>query len=417
MGDAKFQIFCETEFYTTVEPDNSYVQKIGLTWEMLGFRCICYQLKWNYGNTIRTIGHVCSSRFCETEFYMTVKPGNSYVQKIGLTWEMLGFRCICYQLKWNYGKTIMTIGHYKEAEVLDIDALNNTRRAGRSVLFFNRVPKVGSQTFMELLRRLSMRNGFSFNRDRVQRVETIRLAPIEQVQLATMVSSYAEPSVYIKHVCFTNFTEFNLPQPIYINIVRDPVERVISWYYYVRAPWYYVERKQIFPDLPLPDPNWLKKDFESCVLKADRECRYLEGEIHEGIGDHRRQTLFFCGHSEKCTPFNTVGALERAKMAVEKHYAVVGVLEDVNTTLTVLENYIPRFFRGATDVYYDEVNAFTRINRNFFKPPVSEEVKDMVRSNFTREIEFYQFCKQRLYKQLRALKLTKSTPMFESNSL
>lgn len=94
---------------------------------------------------------------------------------------------------------------------------------------------------------------------------------------------------------------FHLPEPIYINVVRDPVERVISWYYYVRAPWYYVERKQIFPDLPLPDPNWLKKDFESCVLKGDRECRYLEGEVHEGIGDHRRQTLFFCGHSEKCT--------------------------------------------------------------------------------------------------------------------
>ncbi|XP_026675255.1 heparan sulfate 2-O-sulfotransferase pipe isoform X2 [Ceratina calcarata] len=303
---------------------------------------------------------------------------------------------------------------YGEAEALDVDALNNTKRADRKVLFFNRVPKVGSQTFMELLRRLSLRNGFSFNRDRVQRVETIRLAPIEQLQLARMVSSYSEPSVYIKHVCFTNFSEFNLPRPIYINVVRDPVERVISWYYYVRAPWYYVERKQIFPDLPLPDPNWLKKDFESCVLKGDRECRYLEGEIHEGIGDHRRQTLFFCGHSEKCTPFNTVGALERAKMAVEKDYAVVGVLEDLNTTLTVLENYIPEFFRGATEVYYDESNAFTRINRNLFKPSVSEEVKDLVRSNFTREIEFYQFCRQRLYKQSKALKQRRPTLVSDS---
>lgn len=71
---------------------------------------------------------------------------------------------------------------HEAPEVLDIGALNNTRRADREVLFFNRVPKVGSQTFMELLRRLSIRNAFSFNRDRVQRVETIRLAPIEQVR-------------------------------------------------------------------------------------------------------------------------------------------------------------------------------------------------------------------------------------------
>lgn len=37
------------------------------------------------------------------------------------------------------------------------------------------------------------------------------------------------------------------------------MERVISWYYYVRAPWYFVERKRAFPDLPLPNPNWLRK--------------------------------------------------------------------------------------------------------------------------------------------------------------
>ncbi|XP_018323063.1 heparan sulfate 2-O-sulfotransferase pipe [Agrilus planipennis] len=283
--------------------------------------------------------------------------------------------------------------------------INNTRNAQQDIVFFNRVPKVGSQMFMELIKRLSIRNDFGFNQDRVQRVETIRMDTEDQARLAALVSIYTPPGVYIKHVCFTNFSEFGFPEPIYINIVRDPIERVISWYYYVRAPWYYVERKLAFPDIPLPDPKWLKKDFETCVLSGDRECKYIKGETREGIGDHRRQSMFFCGHADECTPFNTRGALERAKMAVERHYAVVGVLEDLNKTLTVFENYIPRFFEGASDVYWNEINKYHTINKNTFKPPVSEEVKDIVRRNFTMEIEFYEFCKQRLHKQYAALRL------------
>lgn len=45
----------------------------------------------------------------------------------------------------------------------------------------------------------------------------------------------------------------------------------------------------------------LKKDFETCVLTSDPECVYNQGVRREGIGDHRRQTLFFCGHEPECT--------------------------------------------------------------------------------------------------------------------
>lgn len=106
-----------------------------------------------------------------------------------------------------------------------------------------------------------------------------------------------------------------------------------------------------------------------------------------------------------CSPFNTKGALERAKYAVETQYAVVGVLEDLNTTLAVFEKYIPRFFAGATEIYYNEIKNFNKINKNNFKPPVSEEVKNLVRQNFSREIEFYKFCKQRLHTQFLAANL------------
>lgn len=96
---------------------------------------------------------------------------------------------------------------YLQTSTVDPVQLNNTRKADQEIVFFNRVPKVGSQTLMELIRRLSLRNRFGFHQDRVQRVETIRLAPEDQAALATLVSSYEPPGVYIKHVCFTNFTE------------------------------------------------------------------------------------------------------------------------------------------------------------------------------------------------------------------
>ncbi|XP_072157960.1 uronyl 2-sulfotransferase homolog pip isoform X2 [Bemisia tabaci] len=300
-----------------------------------------------------------------------------------------------------------------DMEELDVNALNNTRKSPKDILFFNRVPKVGSQTFMEMLRRLSARNKFDFHRDHIQRVETIRIGVREQYDLSRMIDTFSPPAVYVKHICFVNFTSYRIPQPIYVNMVRDPVERVISWYYYVRAPWYYVERKQAFPDLPLPDPSWLKKDFETCVLQHDRECQYIEGETREGIGDHRRQTMFFCGQGNECLPFNSQAALENAKRAVEENYAVVGILEDMNTTLTVLENYVPRFFKGSSYIYQVEMQGFRKINRNAFKPTISEEIKNIIRRNFTREIEFYQFCRQRLHKQLYALKL----PTMSDNSL
>lgn len=67
---------------------------------------------------------------------------------------------------------------------------------------------MGSQTFMELLKRLAMENDFEFHRDAMQRVETIRLNIRQQHDLASVVSMLPAPSVYVKHVCFTNFSKY-----------------------------------------------------------------------------------------------------------------------------------------------------------------------------------------------------------------
>ena len=60
-------------------------------------------------------------------------------------------------------------------------ALNNTAKAKREILFFNRVPKVGSQTTMELLKQLSIRNGYHYHKDKTQKTERIKLGYSKEV--------------------------------------------------------------------------------------------------------------------------------------------------------------------------------------------------------------------------------------------
>ncbi|XP_047475947.1 heparan sulfate 2-O-sulfotransferase pipe-like [Penaeus chinensis] len=282
------------------------------------------------------------------------------------------------------------------------ESVNNSAKHRKMILVYNRVPKTGSESIMLLLRDLAARNNFAFYKDRARMVEHVTLNESELENELQLIDSFQPPAVYVRHVCYINFTTFNKTQPLYINMVRDPVERVISWYHYVRASWYIVNRQKNFPKMPPPSVPWLRKDFETCVLNRDVECRYTEGTKVPGFA---QLTHFFCGQENECRKFNTQAALQKAKENVERYYSVVGVLEELNVTLAVLEHYIPRFFRGARDLYWGEIKRFSKVNRNAFKPSIPERIKEMVRKNFTREIEFYKFCKRRLYKQYAALKL------------
>ncbi len=81
------------------------------------------------------------------------------------------------------------------------------------------------------------------------------------------------PFTYTKHLNFLDFSEFNATAPVYINFVRDPVERVVSWYYYMRMPWKLVKvdektNRTVWngkrpTNLSMGD---LKMTFEDCVL-------------------------------------------------------------------------------------------------------------------------------------------------------
>ena len=114
------------------------------------------------------------------------------------------------------------------------------------------------------------------------------------------------------------------------------------------------------------------------------------------------QIAFFCGHGPECDIFENPKALEIAKYNVENYYSVVGILEKWQETLQVFESYLPAYFKDVKKVYKEYMNEKI-VNSNNIKPKIPQYIKDRIAANFTMEIEFYEFCKQRFYKQLLAI--------------
>ncbi|XP_017957433.1 heparan sulfate 2-O-sulfotransferase pipe-like isoform X3 [Drosophila navojoa] len=289
---------------------------------------------------------------------------------------------------------------------LSADRLNNTKNAEVEVLFFNRAAKVGSEAMLELFIALvDFNDDLELERSGLREPTVRQMNKQAQREAAELVAGLDEGTFYIRHINWLDFSEFDLPLPIYINMVRDPVERVISWFYYARSSYKNAIEYRKSPNKRIKPESWYKKNFNECVRSGDPECQYVPHTVKDFIPNFKRQSLFYCGHHDDCLPFNSPTAVQMAKEHVERDYAVVGSWEDTNITLTVLERYIPRFFRGAKLMYEMHTNKITNRNKNKRKPYIEPEVKEMIRRNFTHEYEFYHFCKQRLYKQYLALNL------------
>lgn len=190
----------------------------------------------------------------------------------------------------------------------EANLLNNTHDANQSFVIFNRVPKAGSETLWSLLDKLAKRNNFTSYSDDQQLkkkrgYENTLMPMLEQLNYVNIFKDSVTynasfPCSYIKHINFINFEHFNYTNPIYINMVRDPIERIFSWYYYIRQSHYQLEfdkernaTKLVARLLPIQ----LKLTYEECYRGGWEECKYPVGlASHKGPwgGSHYSQVRF-----------------------------------------------------------------------------------------------------------------------------
>lgn len=104
------------------------------------------------------------------------------------------------------------------------------------VVIYNRVPKTGSTSFVNLAYDLCKKNKFHVLHINITANVHVLSLP-NQIEFARNLSAWNEmkPALYHGHMAFLDFSKFGMTQkPIYINLIRKPLDRLVSYYYFLR---------------------------------------------------------------------------------------------------------------------------------------------------------------------------------------
>ncbi|XP_076454869.1 heparan sulfate 2-O-sulfotransferase 1-like isoform X2 [Babylonia areolata] len=246
-----------------------------------------------------------------------------------------------------------------------------------AIIVYNRVPKTGSTSFAGIVYDLCKKNRFHVVHINMTRnVKTLALS--DQMRFITNITTWNEkkPAFYHGHLAYIDFYKFGVQKtPIYINMIREPIERMVSYYYFLRygddfRP--YIKRRKAGNH----------ETFDECVAQ-DRE--------HCDPENLWLQIPFFCGHVAECWTPGSQWALEQAKQNVLTNYLLVGVTEELGDFIAVLEATLPRFFRGATQLFNNGRKSHLRKTLKKY-PPEQATIDKLHQSNVWKmENEFYQF--------------------------
>ncbi|XP_071518483.1 heparan sulfate 2-O-sulfotransferase 1-like isoform X2 [Panulirus ornatus] len=254
------------------------------------------------------------------------------------------------------------------SSVLDLESL---------IVIYNRVPKTGSTSFIGLAYDLCSKNKFNvINVNTTKKNPTLSLT--DQMRLVYNVSNWEEkkPGIYHGHLAYLDFNRFGVNvQPLYINIIRNPLERLVSHYYFIR---YGDDLKQQRVYKKMGD----KMTLDECVALQHPDC----STTHLWM-----QIPFFCGHYAECWVPGSSWALELAKHNLVHNYFLVGVTEELEDFVAMLEYALPRLFKGALDLYVSGSKSHIRKTTKKILPSDETIAKLQSTKVWRLENEFYNF--------------------------
>ncbi|HEX9617156.1 MAG TPA: sulfotransferase family 2 domain-containing protein [Anaerolineales bacterium] len=230
----------------------------------------------------------------------------------------------------------------------------------KAVLIFLHLPKAAGSTLARIIERQYGQGNVLRLYESIRGEEVATLSPERKENLRALIGHF----YFGAHIYVTR-------PATYITILRDPVQRIISHYYYVRRePSHY-----LYP--------------------AAQQLSLCEYVIHCGKAEPNNDQTRLLAGSEHALEDGTWSAemLPAAKVNLRDHFSVVGLVEEFDRSLILFKRVL-----GWRSPFYIKQNVSRRHAGNGGIP---EEAIRVIRTYNEMDIHLYAYARQLLDEQAR----------------
>jgi dermatan/chondrotin sulfate uronyl 2-O-sulfotransferase UST len=239
-----------------------------------------------------------------------------------------------------------------------------------------RLPKCASTSFVELMKKTTKSNGrflFHFNPSGAYDWNKRTIDEVTRLIKGQLKTNHRV--LYARHFYYTDFPSVSLNHT-YITIVRDTVSRVVSSYLY----YHFSSRPHIQSML---DPTHRNESLEKCLELN-----------HEGCTPNL-MTKYFCGHQKMCKT-GSRRALNQAIFNIQKHFTVIGLMEDLHNTYKLFKTLLPEYFGGLDTREMSVVQK----NRNEQSMVVSSDIQRKIEEINKADVMLYDYIQKKFNEQI-----------------
>ncbi|VDD83089.1 unnamed protein product [Mesocestoides corti] len=263
---------------------------------------------------------------------------------------------------------------------------------------FNRIPKCGSTSLVRIFETLSPRNKFRVIRFNTTNPHQFRSLVLHQAFVDEVTRSAVSTKLFVHgHFYYVNFRQFGVSSEyVYINCLREPLERLVSKYYFMRFGDDH-RPKVIRSRMKNDTTRW--QTFDDCVRLSGDDCdpRLLWVQIP-----------FFCGTAAYCDVPGNRAALDTAKRRLVEDYLLVGTLDYFKEFVQLLRHLLPDYLTGITSTMDLEIGGHPlwHLRKTQNKIPPRPETLAVYQKSpiWQMEQEFFEFARAEFLARCRHLK-------------